>query len=55
MDDRRHMNLRLPPALMESLRARADENKRSMTREIEIAVERHLSPAPAVPQPEATR
>ena len=54
MDARKAMNLRLPPILMDGLRARADQNKRSLTREAELAIERYL--APAFPtQPEASR
>lgn len=42
MTDREAMVLRLPTPLKADLRQRAQEDKRSMTRTIELAVERYL-------------
>jgi hypothetical protein len=39
---REAMCLHLPPGLKDSLRLLATRNKRSMTREIELAVETHV-------------
>lgn len=49
MDDRESILVRLPPKLKIDLERVAREHKRSVTREAELAIERHVtaSPAPA--------
>jgi len=47
-DERSAMMLRLPEPLMEAVRQRAEANKRSKTREIEVLLERALAPTPEV-------
>ena len=44
--ERQAMLLLLPPQLKNALRVVAREHKRSMTREIELAIEKHIA-APA--------
>jgi hypothetical protein len=48
-EEREAMLLRLPPALKEAMRVLARENKRSLTREVEVALERHVAPASRTP------
>jgi predicted transcriptional regulator len=43
LQERDCLLLRLPPALKEQLRDMARVNKRSMTKEIELAVEKHVT------------
>jgi hypothetical protein len=38
--------LRLPPALKAAMRELAREHKRSLTREVEVALENHIAPVP---------
>ena len=48
MDTRDAILLRIPPALHEQVSDLARVNKRSTTREIELAIERHVAPTPEV-------
>lgn len=43
---REGMNLRLPPELKDQVRELARDNKRTLTREIELALERHVGVKP---------
>jgi hypothetical protein len=51
MDNRDAILLRIPPALHEQVSELARVNKRSTTREIELAIERHVSPASGIEAP----
>ena len=42
--DRKQIPVRIPPGLKERLQASAHENKRSVTREVEVILERALTP-----------
>ncbi len=52
--DRRAVNYRLPPALLDALDKLIEQTRRTATAEVEIALEAHLKAAGLWPPPETT-